>query len=302
VAAAKDMSFIDHLEELRWHLIRSLIAVVVFAVAAFLAKDLVFHDIILGPSRTDFWTYRMLCKWGAFIGSKAICIEELPFILQSRQMSAQFTMHITTSFVVGLICAFPYVFWEIWRFISPALYDKERNISTGAVFFVSVLFLLGTLFGYYFVAPLSINFLANYQVDPSILNEFDLSSYISTLTMLVLACALMFQLPVVVLFLTKVGVATPASMRAYRKISVVIILVVSAIITPPDIMSQVLISLPLMLLYEISIYLSAFILRRQRKEEQEHLKAMEERERLYEEQKKRVEDSKKHLPIDQQFD
>ncbi|AHM61470.1 sec-independent protein translocase tatc [Flammeovirgaceae bacterium 311] len=298
------MSFIDHLEELRWHLIRALAAVLVFTIAAFLAKDLVFHDIILGPSRTDFWTYRMMCKWGAYIGSDALCIDELPFILQSREMSAQFTMHITTSFVVGLICAFPYLFWEIWRFVSPALYDNERSISTGAVFFVSLLFMLGTLFGYFLVAPLSINFLAHYQVDPSIVNEFDINSYISTLTMLVLACALMFQLPMVVLFLTKLGVATPESMRAYRKISIVIILIVSAIITPPDVTSQILISLPLMLLYEISIYLSAIILRRERKKEMAELKALEERERIREEQeeKERLEKPKKQLPLDQQFD
>ncbi len=295
------MSFIDHLEELRWHLIRALAAVLVFTIAAFLAKDLVFHDIILGPSRTDFWTYRMMCKWGAYVGSDALCIDELPFILQSREMSAQFAMHITTSFVVGLICAFPYLFWEIWRFVSPALYDTERSLSTGAVFFVSLLFMLGTLFGYYLVAPLSINFLAHYQVDPSIVNEFDINSYISTLTMLVLACALMFQLPMVVLFLTKLGVATPASMRAYRKISIVIILVVSAVITPPDVTSQILIALPLMLLYEISIYLSAIILRRERKKEVAELKALEERERIREEQEQ-LKEPKKQLPLDQQFD
>ncbi|MBW3545020.1 MAG: twin-arginine translocase subunit TatC, partial [Bacteroidetes bacterium] len=147
------MSFIDHLEELRWHVIRGLGAIIVFAIAAFLNKDLVFHEIILGPSRSSFWTYRMLCEWGAQVGSDALCIEELPFILQSRQMSSQFTMHLTSSFMVGLICAFPYVFWEIWRFISPALYDQERNISAGAVFFVSLLFMMGTLFGYFLVAP-----------------------------------------------------------------------------------------------------------------------------------------------------
>lgn len=301
MAQIREMSFLDHLEELRWHVVRAVGAVIVFTIAAFLAKDLVFHDIILGPSRVDFWTYRMMCKWGSYVGSDVLCIEELPFILQSREMSAQFTMHITASFFVGIICAFPYVFWEIWRFISPALHDTERSISAGAVFFVSLLFMLGTLFGYYMVAPLSINFLANYQVDPSIVNEFDINSYISTLTMLVLACALMFQLPVVVLFLTKIGVANPASMRSYRKLSFVIILIVSAVITPPDVTSQILISLPLMILYEVSIHLSAFILRRQRKQEQAELKALEERERLYEEQKKLTE-SKKQLPLDQQLD
>ena len=254
-----EMTFIDHLEELRWHIIRALSSIVVFSIVAFLSKKIVFHDIILGPSRTDFWTYRMLCKLGDALGSPLLCIDELPFIIQSRQMTGQFTMHITSSIVVGLICAFPYAFWEIWRFIKPGLYDEEQKASTGAVFFVSVLFAIGVLFGYYIVAPLSINFLSNYQLDPSILNEFDIVSYVSTVTMLVLACAIMFQLPVVVYFLSKAGLVTPALMRQFRKHSIVVILIISAIITPPDVMSQILVSLPLILLYQIGIYLSASI-------------------------------------------
>ena len=291
------MSFIDHLEELRWHIIRSLGAIMVFAVAAFLMKDFIFHNIILAPSRTDFWTYRMLCNSGV----DDLCIDKLPFILQSRQMTGQFTMHLTASFLIGIVIAFPYAFWEIWRFISPALYSEEKSVSKGAVFFVTLLFALGILFGYYAVAPLSINFLANYQIDPSVLNEFDITSYISTLSMLVLTCGLMFQLPVVVYFLTKTGVATPQSMRDYRKLAVVVILIASAVLTPPDLMSQILISLPLMVLYEISIYVSAFILRKQRRLDAEALKRLEEREKAYEAQKEEEDDKNKHLPLDQRF-
>ena len=212
----KEMSFLDHLEELRWHLIRSLAAIFVFAIAAFVSKDLVFHTIILGPSRPDFWTYGMLCKVSNLLGSDAFCIEELPFIIQSRQMTGQFTMHITSSFVIGLIMAFPYAFWEIWRFIKPGLYPTERKAARGATFYVSFLFLLGVFFGYFVVTPISINFLANYQIDTSILNEFDIVSYVSTVTTLILACALLFQLPIVVFFLTKAGLVTPALMRKYR--------------------------------------------------------------------------------------
>ncbi len=188
-----EMSFIDHLEELRWHLIRSVASILVFAAAAFISKDFIFHDLILGPSRPDFFTYRKLCELGAKLGRPELCIDKISFTLQSREMSSQFTTHMTVSAIIGLVLAFPYTFWEIWRFIKPGLYPREQKNSRGAVFFVSLLFFLGTLFGYFIAAPLSINFLASYQVDPSILNEFDLASYISTLTTMTFSCALMFE-------------------------------------------------------------------------------------------------------------
>ncbi len=247
------MSFLDHLEALRFHLLRSIAAILVLSVIAFLAKSIVFGEIILGPSKVDFFTYRMLCKLGNLMSISALCIDELPFTIQSRQMTGQFTMHMTSSIVVGFIAAFPYVFWEVWRFISPGLYDKEKNAARGAVAFVSLLFLLGAAFGYYVLSPLSINFLANYQLDPSILNEFDITSYVTTLTMLVLASAIMFQLPVVVYFLSMSGLVTSKMLKDYRRHSVVVILVLSAIITPPDVISQLLIAMPILVLYEVGI-------------------------------------------------
>lgn len=250
------MSFLDHLEALRWHLLRSVSAVLIFSVAAFIAKDFVFGVLILGPSKVDFFTYRVLCDLGNYLGLPALCIDELPFTIQSRQMTGQFSMHMTSSMVVGLIAAFPYLFWEVWRFISPGLYDKERSAARGAVFFVSFLFLSGAAFGYYVLTPMSINFLANYQLDPSIANEFDITSYVSTLSMLVLASALMFQLPVVVYFLSMSGLVTSKMLKAYRKHSVVVILIVSAVITPPDVVSQLLIAMPILVLYEVGIYIA----------------------------------------------
>lgn len=247
------MSFLDHLEALRWHLLRSVAAILIFTVLAFLAKSIVFGQVILGPSKIDFFTYRILCQIGNSLGITALCIDELPFTIQSRQMTGQFSMHMTSSFVVGFIAAFPYVFWEVWRFISPGLYDQEKNAAKGAVFFVSLLFLLGAAFGYYVLSPLSINFLSNYQLDPSITNEFDITSYVTTLTMLVLASAIMFQLPVVVYFLSMSGLVTSKMLKAYRRHSIVVILVVSAIITPPDVISQLLIAMPILVLYEIGI-------------------------------------------------
>ncbi|MBF8963300.1 twin-arginine translocase subunit TatC [Pontibacter sp. FD36] len=258
----QEMSFVDHLEELRWHIIRSVASILVFATAAFLAKGFVFHDIILAPSRTDFFSYQMMCKVSQYFGSSAFCIEDLGFTIQSRQMSGQFSMHIMVSLVLGLALAFPYAFWEIWRFVKPGLYPQEQQNSRGAVFWVSVLFAMGLLFGYYVVAPISINFLAGYQVDPSIVNEFDLSSYISTLTTLCLACAFMFELPVIVYFFTKAGLLSPEIMKLYRRHAIIVILIVSAVITPPDVISQLLISFPLIILYEVSISVSRRIIQR----------------------------------------
>lgn len=258
-----EMSFLDHLEELRWHLIRSLGAIMVFAVAAFCAKTLVFHTILLGPSRVDFWTYEMLCKLSDILKSEALCIDELPFIIQSRKMTGQFSMHVTSSFVIGIVCAFPYAFWEIWRFIKPGLYPKERKAARGATFFVSLLFIIGVLFGYFVVTPISVNFLSNYQLDPTILNEFDIVSYISTVITLVLACGILFQLPIVIYFLTRAGLITPEVLRTYRKHAIILILVLGAMLTPPDPFSQILIAMPLYGLYEVSIFISARVIKKE---------------------------------------
>jgi sec-independent protein translocase protein TatC len=260
----KEMSFLEHLEELRWHVIRALLSIVVFAIAAFVFREPIWHYVILAPSRADFWTYTMFCKLGNLTGAEFFCIDELPFIIQNRRMTAQFTMALTSSFVIGLIIAFPYAFWEFWRFIKPGLYQNEKQLSRGAVFFVTLLFLSGIMFGYYLVAPISINFLTNFKLDETILNEIDLTSYVSTVMMLVLACGIMFQLPVVVYFLTKAGIITPEFLKTYRKHSIVVILVLSALITPPDVISQILMCFPLLFLYEISILVSSTI---QKKEE-----------------------------------
>ncbi len=261
----REMSFLDHLEELRWHVIRALLAIVVLAILAFMFRAPIWHYVILAPSRPDFWTYNMFCRLGSITGADFFCIDELPFIIQNRRMTAQFTMALTSSFVIGIIVAFPYAFWEFWRFIKPGLYQKEQKLSRGAVFFVTVLFLSGILFGYYIVAPISINFLTNFKLDESILNEIDLTSYVSTVMMLVLACGIMFQLPVVVYFLTKAGLITPQFLKMYRKHAIVIILVLSALLTPPDVISQILMCIPLLFLYEISIIVSSSIKRQEDK-------------------------------------
>lgn len=260
----KEMSFLDHLEVFRWHLIRAAVAILFFTIIAFIYKDIVFDVILLGPKRTDFLTYRILCEISQYLGlGDTLCLRDSPFSLMNISMSGQFSTHITTSIFAGFIIAFPYVLWEIWRFISPALHSNENSMAKGVVFFSSILFLIGILFGYYVIAPLSINFLGSYQVSSSVANQINLSSFVSTVTTVSFANGIIFELPILVYFLTKIGFLTPDFMRVYRKHSMVVILILSAIITPPDITSQVLVSLPLIILYEFSIKISERVIKNQ---------------------------------------
>ena len=262
----KEMSFLDHLEIFRWHLIRSAIVILFFAIIAFIFKNIVFDVIILGPKAPNFPTYKALCAISQYFGLEdALCLKESPFTLMNISMSGQFFTHITTSIFAGFIVAFPYVFWEFWRFISPALHSNETIMARGIVFFSSVLFLLGVLFGYYVIAPLSVNFLGSYQVSTTVTNQISLTSFISTVTTVSFANGIIFELPILAYFLTKIGLLTPEFMRIYRKHAIVLILILAAIITPPDVTSQILVLLPLIVLYEISIKISARVIKNQEK-------------------------------------
>ncbi|MGE5944304.1 MAG: twin-arginine translocase subunit TatC [Flavobacteriales bacterium] len=268
----KEMSFLDHLEDLRWHLIRIVIAVVVLATGAFFAKSFIFDVLLLGPKRADFITYEVLCNMARYFGmSDDFCYEELPFRIQSRTMSGQFSSHIWVSIAAGFVAAFPYVLYELWKFISPALHENERKHSRGFITIASLLFFIGVLFGYYVVCPLSINFLGSYQVSSQVHNDFDLDSYISLVRSSVLACGLVFELPIIIYFLTKIGLVTPEFLKKYRKYALIIVLVVSAIITPPDITSQIIVAIPVLILYEVSIYISKIVIRNQKRREKKHV-------------------------------
>lgn len=262
----KEMSFLDHLEELRWHLVRSVIAIFIFAITAFIFNRFIFEHIIFAPSRVDFWTFKVLCQLGDLVKSTALCIEEIPLDIISRKMTGQFTIHITSSFVIGIIVAFPYVFWEFWRFIGPGLYSSERKVSRGAVFSVTFLFVSGVLFGYYIISPLAINFLTNYSVSEVIDNQFDITSYVGIISTLVLGSGILFQLPIVVYFLSRVGLVTPTLMRRYRRHAIVVILILGAMLTPPDPLSQILIAFPLFGLYQFSIFISGRVLKKKEKD------------------------------------
>ena len=259
-----EMSFLDHLEELRWHLIRSVIAILIVAIVAFIFKDFIFDVLLFGPKQKDFITYRWFCSISQTLGQgNSFCIDELPFRIQSRTMAGQFSAHLWTSILAGFILAFPYIIFEFWKFISPGLYEKERKNARGFIFIASMLFFIGVLFGYYIVTHLSINFLGNYSVSSEIFNDFDLSSYIGLLRASVLAAGIIFELPIIVYFLTKVGIITPDFLRKNRKISLVVVLSLSAIITPPDIASQIIVSIPILVLYEVSILISRIVTSRQ---------------------------------------
>ncbi len=250
------MTFWRHLEELRGHLIRSAIAVFVFAIAAFIAKDFLFTQVILAPKEPYFLTNRAFCWLSEQLSIPALCINAEPVKLINIELAGQFTTHVVVSLIVGIIISIPYIVWEIWRFIRPGLRPREQANSRGAVLVISGLFLTGILFAYFLIVPLSINFLGSYQVSGLVENQIALRSFITTVTTITFAAGILFELPVFVFFLSKVGILTPAIMRKQRKIAFVLIIALAALITPPDIFSQIMVGLPLFLLYEISIRIS----------------------------------------------
>ncbi|MBN2350581.1 MAG: twin-arginine translocase subunit TatC [Bacteroidales bacterium] len=251
-----EMSFLEHLEELRWHLIRSVIAVFIFSIIAFVFREIIFDHIIIAPKNPGFFTNRKFCELGQLMNSQKLCINSDPFQLININLSGQFTIHIIVSLFAGLLLAFPYVMMQFWNFIKPALYLNEQKHTKGAVIATSSLFILGVLFGYYLIAPLSVHFLGSYIVSEQVINQINLKSYISIVTSVCLASGIVFELPVLVFFLSKLGIVTPAFLKKYRKHAIVLILIVSAIITPPDIFSQILVCIPLIILYEIGIFIS----------------------------------------------
>ena len=263
----KEMSFLDHLEELRWLLVRSSAAILIGGVVAFFFSDFIFNEIIFGPKSPDFVTYQFFCELGKYVDmQETMCITEINLPIQNREMGGQFSMHMWTSITVGFIFAFPFILWEIWKFISPALYEKERKYAVSFIIVSSFLFFVGVLFGYYLIAPLSVQFFASYIVSPEISNSIDIDSYISLMKTSAIASGLLFELPIVIFFLTKIGLVTPEFLRKYRKYTLVIVLIVAAIITPPDVLSQIIVTIPIMILYEASILISLLVVRSQERE------------------------------------
>jgi sec-independent protein translocase protein TatC len=269
-----EMTFLEHLEQLRWHIIRSLYAITILTIVVFMNRKIIFDHILFAPKNPDFITNQILCKFGYWLNStsfgtwmnkwlgmdfRSLCINNQPLELINTKMSGQISTHIWISLIGGLVLASPYVFWEIWRFIAPALHTNERQHTRGAVFAVTLLFLIGILFGYYIIAPMTIFFLGSYSISSQVHNWIDISSYFSSVSSVIFATGLVFEFPIVAYALSKIGILTPSFMRKYRKHAIIVILIIGAIITPPDVFSQILVSLPLWGLYELSIFISAAI-------------------------------------------
>lgn len=269
-----EMSFFDHLEELRWHLIRAALAVVVLTTVCFVYYDFLFDTIIMGPKKSDFWTYRVLCNIGTYFNkAEEFCIQIIPGKIINTEMAGQFTLQINSSLLTGVVLGFPYLLWEVWRFIKPALKDNERKSANGFVFYATALFITGILFGYYIIAPLSINFLTNYTVSDIIENTITIDSYLSLVATLTLGAGIIFELPIVIYILSRLGIMTPKFMKEKRRYAVVIILIIAAIVTPtPDVITMLTVSFPLFLLYEVSISVSGRVEKKKIKAEEEFYK------------------------------
>jgi sec-independent protein translocase protein TatC len=262
-----EMSFWGHIDALRGHLFRSSLVVIIIAVILFCYPEILFDKIIFGPLKTDFITYRAFCKLSHMLNlGDDLCFGHYTFKLQSLGLSDQFTAQMWIAFIGGLILGSPYVLWEVWKFIKPALKDTERKSSGVFIVSATLLFIIGVSFSYFVIAPLMINFLGNYKVSEMVENNFTMDSYISTVTTLTLSAGLIFELPILVYFLTKFGLVTPEFMRKYRKHAVVVILIVAGVITPsPDVTSQLLVAFPLYFLYEASIFVSRFVMKKKAK-------------------------------------
>ncbi|HLW10993.1 MAG TPA: twin-arginine translocase subunit TatC [Fermentimonas sp.] len=266
-----EMSFFEHLEVLRWHLIRVAIAVFLFMVLAFIFYDFIFDDLIMGPLRTNFWTYRMMCLLAdKFSLGADFCVTEIPINLINTELAGQFTLQINSSLLIGVMVGFPYMLYEIWRFVKPALSDIERKSAQGFVYFASMLFAIGVLFGYFIISALSVNFLANFQVSSEVTNQITITSYLSSIATISLGTGIVFELPIVIFILSKIGIMTPQFMRSTRRYAFIVILVIAAIVTPtPDVITMLAVTFPLLLLYEISIIVSENVQKRKLKNEKE---------------------------------
>ncbi|MBC7744930.1 MAG: twin-arginine translocase subunit TatC [Flavobacterium sp.] len=271
-----EMSFFDHLDVLRKHLIRSSLAIIVFTTVAFIYYDFIFDKIIMGPKNPQFWTYRIMCALSErFDLGPDFCITKIPFNIINTEMAGQFTLQMNSSLMIGIILGFPYLLFEVWRFVKPALHEKERKSASGFTFYATLLFLTGLFFGYYIISPLSISFLANYTISDTINNQITIDSYLSTVATLSIGSGIIFELPIVIFILSKLGIMTPKFMRASRRYATIIILIIAAIVTPtPDLLTMLTVSFPLFLLYEASIYISARVEKRKIKAELEFDKGL----------------------------
>lgn len=261
------MSFLDHLEELRWHLIRSFVAIFIIAILVFANINFIFDNVLLAHLKPNFYTYQLFCKLFSFIGiDSSFCNITFKQTLQALNPTQQLMTAIWSALILGFIIAFPYILWEVWRFVAPGLHDSERKKSRGFIFTASALFFIGILFSYFVIIPMSVYFFYNFQISNVVQNNFKLDAYISLITNTLIGVAIFFELPVIIYFLSKIGLISPEFLKKYRKHALVLVLILAAIITPPDVASQIIVAVPIMLLYEIGIYVSRYVIKKQEKE------------------------------------
>lgn len=251
MSAEKEMSFLDHLEELRWRLVRSAIAIIVIASVLFYYQEWIMENVFLILRNKEFVTYRLMCQWFS------VCSGDVPIEMQSYTMSGQFSYSLMMSVMGGFVCAFPFVFYQFWSFVKPGLKQNEKSVAKGIILYVSILFFLGILFGYFVVAPLCVQFFGTYTMSEEIQNIFTVNSYLSTILSTVFYSGLLFLLPVVSYLLAKLGIINAAFLRKYRKHAIVAVLILSAVITPPDLISQIIVAIPIAILYEVGILVTA---------------------------------------------
>ncbi|MCL4483910.1 MAG: twin-arginine translocase subunit TatC [Bacteroidetes bacterium] len=254
-----EMSFLQHLEELRWHLVRASAAVLICGVVVFLNKKFIFDNVILAPRNPNFVTNRFFGWLAVQLNSPDLAINTKPFQLINIDLAGQFTIHLNLAIIGGIIISIPYILWEFWRFVRPALYENERKHVTAAVVYSSLLFLIGVSFGYFLIVPLTTHFFGSYQVSQEVLNQINLTSYISSVNTIVLGSGIVFELPIVMFFLSKVGLAGSSFFKKYRKHAFIMLLCLAAIITPPDAFSMLLVTGPLALLYELGILMAKMV-------------------------------------------
>lgn len=255
------MSFLQHLEELRWRLVRSVVVILILAIVIWWNQTWIMDHIFISMSKPEFFTFDFFCHYLNFM-----CIDEIPVNFQSTTVGGQFSYALWMSILGGFVVGFPYVFYQLWSFVKPGLKEKEKEMVKGIVFYVSLLFFLGILFGYFVVAPMSVQFFGTYNISPEIQNNFTISSYMSTILSTVLYSGLFFLLPVVAYIMGKIGLISSGFLKKYRKHAIVGVLILSAIITPPDMVSQIIVSIPILALYEIGILVVKQVERKRAKE------------------------------------
>jgi len=267
----KEMSFLDHIDDLRKHLVRSALAILILSIVAFFFIDDIFDDIILGPLHHDFFTYRKLCEWShSYYHTDQLCIKDFQITLQNTEMAGQFMMSFKLAFLAGIILAMPYMLFQVWKFVKPALNNKESQGTRGFVFYTGFLFGAGVLFGYFVLCPISINFFASYTLSPLVKNEINIQSMVSFMSLLVLGTGLIFELPVLMYFLARIGIISTSFLKKYRKYAFVVILIIAAVVTPPDIVSQVILTIPLYMLFEIGVFITKKVERNKQKAEDDY--------------------------------